>query len=43
MPYTLTYLFDLDDGSIVSVEDILNVSEEEFRPLAAEYTVEDLC
>lgn len=41
MPYKLTYLFDLDDGSIVSVEDILNVSEEEFRTLAAEYTVED--
>lgn len=41
LPYKLTYLFDLDDGSIVSVENILNVSEEEFRTLAAEYTVED--
>ncbi len=41
LPYKKIYLFDLDDGSIVSVEDILNVSEEEFRTLAAEYTVED--
>lgn len=41
VPYKQICLFDLDDGSIISVEDILNVSEEEFRTLAAEYAVED--
>lgn len=40
-PFRQTYLFDLEDGSIVSVGDIFGISEEEYRRLAAEYTVED--
>lgn len=41
MPFKETNLFDLNDGSIVSVGDIVNISEEEYRTLVAEYTVED--
>lgn len=33
------YYFDLADGSEAYIEDILGVSEEEFRTLVAEYTV----
>lgn len=33
------YYFDLADGSETYIEDILGVSEEEFRTLVAEYTV----
>lgn len=35
------YFFNLADGSEMSIGDIVCVSEEEFRVLAAEYTVED--
>lgn len=41
MPFKETNLFDLNDGSIVSVGDIVNISEEEYRTLVAKYTVED--
>lgn len=41
MPFKGSNLFDLNDGSIVSLGDILNISEEEYCTLAAEYTVED--
>lgn len=41
MPFKRTYLFDLNDGLVVSVGDIFGISEEEFCTLAAEYTVED--
>lgn len=36
-----TYLFNLNDGSRITLGDICGISEEEFRTLAAEYTVED--
>ncbi len=35
------YFFDLADGSEITVGDIVRVSEEEFRTLAAEYTLAD--
>lgn len=35
------YFFDLSDGSEITVGDIVGVSEEEFRTLAAEYTLAD--
>lgn len=35
------YFFDLSDGSEITVGDIMGVSEEEFRTLAAEYTLAD--
>lgn len=41
MPYKGVNLFDLNDGSIVSLGDVLNISEEEYRTLVAEYTVKD--
>lgn len=41
MPFRDHYFFNLADGSELSIGDIVCVSEEEFRVLAAEYTVED--
>lgn len=41
VPIKFRYLFNLEDGSEITIEDICNVSEEEFRRLAAEYTVKD--
>lgn len=41
MPTRDHYLFDLADGSEIAIEDIVGVSEEEFRVLAAEYTAAD--
>lgn len=40
-PYRYFNLFDLSDGSDITIGDIVTVSEEEFRTLAAEYTVAD--
>ncbi len=40
-PWRLHLLFDLSDGAKISMADIIGVSEEEFRTLAAEYTVAD--
>lgn len=41
VPYKCISFFDLSDGSEINIGDICNVSEERFRTLAAEYTVED--
>lgn len=40
-PWRLHLLFDLSDGAEISMADIIGISEEEFRALAAEYTVAD--
>lgn len=40
-PWRSHYFFDLSDGSEISMADVIGISEEEFRALAAEYTVED--
>lgn len=40
-PWRLHFLFDLSDGSEIGMADVIGVSEEEFRALAAEYTVAD--
>ncbi len=40
-PYRDFNLFDLSDGSDITIGDIVTVSEEEFKTLAAEYTVAD--
>ena len=34
-------IFDLQDGSLITIGDICEISEDEFRSLAAEYTVKD--
>lgn len=39
--YRTRLLFDLSDGSLINLGDICSISEEEFRTLAAEYTLED--
>lgn len=40
-PWRSHFFFDLSDGSEISMADVIGVDEEEFRALAAEYTVED--
>lgn len=40
-PSRAHFLFDLSDGAEISMADVIGVSEEEFRTLAAEYTVAD--
>lgn len=40
-PWRLHFLFDCSDGSEIDMADVIGVSEEEFRVLAAEYTVAD--
>lgn len=40
-PWRLHFLFDLSDGEEISMADVIGVNEEEFRALAAEYTVAD--
>lgn len=41
LPSRARYFFNLADGSEMTIGDIVSVSEEEFRVLAAEYTLED--
>lgn len=40
-PFRERNIFNLEDGSLITFADICGVSEEEFRRLAAEYTVKD--
>lgn len=40
-PWRRHFLFDFSDGSEIDMADVIGVSEEEFRALAAEYTVAD--
>ena len=40
-PSRAHFLFDLSDGAEISMADVIGVSEDEFRTLAAEYTVMD--
>lgn len=40
-PWRSHLFFDLSDGSAIGMADVIGVSEEEFRTLAAEYTVAD--
>lgn len=40
-PWRSHFFFRLEDGSEISMADIIGISEDEFRTLAAEYTVAD--
>lgn len=41
IPWRSHFLFRLEDGSEIGMADIIGISEDEFRTLAAEYTVAD--